>query len=227
MANLKAARGRISFLKFESQNLQDSSNIQTHVVDYYKSLYTANNSVPNNGLVADIIPSLVTDNENDMLSSVPLVEDIRAAVFSMNPHSAPRLDGFGGLFYQSYWDIVGEDVVKAITMFFEKSWLLVNFISNFVVLIPKVPKADTITQYRPIALANFLFKIIPKILSHKLSSIAARIISPNQTAFTKGRKIVENFGLASEYFNLLDNKCFGGNGGIKFDVFKAFDTIEW
>ncbi|KAK9286446.1 hypothetical protein L1049_014843 [Liquidambar formosana] len=140
----------------------------------------------------------------------------------MDPHSAPRLDGFGG-----FWDIMGEDVFKVITMFFEQGWLPTNFNSNFVVLIPKVPKADTITQYRPIAFANFLFKVIPKILLDRLSSIAARIISPNQTTFIKGRKIVENLGLASECFNLLDNKCFEGNVGIKFDVIKAFDTIEW
>lgn len=38
--------------------------------------------------------------------------------------------------------------------------ILVN--SNFIVLIPKTPHADSIPQFRPIALGNFLFKIIPK-----------------------------------------------------------------
>ena len=60
-----------------------------------------------------------------------------------------------------------------------------------------------------------------------MSSIASRIISPNQTAFLKGRSIVENLGLASECFNLLDLKCFEGNVGLKLDVIKAFDTLHW
>ncbi|KAL6190669.1 hypothetical protein ACLB2K_037063 [Fragaria x ananassa] len=31
----------------------------------------------------------------------------------------------------------------------------------------------------------------------------------------------------SECFNLLDNKCYGGNVAIKVDITKAFDTLSW
>ena len=50
---------------------------------------------------------------------------------------------------------------------------------------------------------------------------------PNQYAFLKGRHISDCILLASECVNLLDNKCFGGNVAIKFDVAKAFDTLNW
>lgn len=53
-------------------------------------------------------------------------------------------------------------------MFFRSSWLLPGFHSNFIVLIPKTPNADTITNFRPIALANFVFKIIPKLIESLL-----------------------------------------------------------
>jgi hypothetical protein len=42
------------------------------------------------------------------------------------------------------------------------------------------------THFRPIALANFLFKIIPKILAVRLSHVVQRIISPHQAAFIPG-----------------------------------------
>lgn len=43
-----------------------------------------------------------------------------------------------------------------------------NWNANIVILIPKTPKADRIEQYKPIATANFKFKIICKILVDRL-----------------------------------------------------------
>ncbi|XP_062014240.1 uncharacterized protein LOC133730715 [Rosa rugosa] len=63
--------------------------------------------------------------------------------------------------------------------------------------------------------------------SDRLAPIASRIILPNQFAFLKGRQISDCIFLISECVNLLDNKCRGGNVAIKFDVAKAFDTLNW
>ena len=38
----------------------------------------------------------------------------------MDPDKAPGPDGFNAYFFQSCWDIVKEDLVKAITNFFKK-----------------------------------------------------------------------------------------------------------
>lgn len=67
-----------------------------------------------------------------------------------------------GFFFQQYWDIVGEDVVRVVTQFFKQGWILHNLNSNIVILIPKVPGSGMIENFGPIALANFKFKIIMK-----------------------------------------------------------------
>lgn len=61
--------------------------------------------------------------------------------------------------------------------FFTKDWILPNFNANTIILIPKVPDASSVGQYRPIALANFKFKIISKILADRLAPIMNNIIS--------------------------------------------------
>ena len=94
-------------------------------------------------------------------------------------------------------------------------------------LIPKIPEVDTITQFRPIAMANFIFKIITRILADRLSPIASRIILPNQFAFLEGRQISDCILLTSECVNLMENSCVDGNIAIKLDVAKAFDTLNW
>lgn len=54
------------------------------------------------------------------------------------------------------------------------------------------------------------------------------LISPNQTAFVKGRWINENSLLAQEMIHVM-NKNRAGRGfiGLKIDFSKAFDKIDW
>ncbi|MCI16088.1 RNA-directed DNA polymerase (Reverse transcriptase), partial [Trifolium medium] len=129
------------------------------------------------------------------------MQEVHDAVFSMNKDGAPGPDGFGAVFYQTFWDIIANDVYKAVLQFFSTGWILPNYNSNNVVLIPKSPDADAINHFRPIALANFKFKIISKILASRLARVAPTIISSNQRGFIPGRQISDCICLTSEAIN--------------------------
>lgn len=195
--------------------LDDPSDIESHVLDFYYSLFASDNSCLDNGLIAKVVPLSVSTEDNIMLTNLPSAEEIRNAVFSMNANEAPGPDDFSGLFFQKYWEIVGPDVCNA------------NFNSNLVVLVPKTPEADSIAQFRPIALANYKFKIITKVLADRLAIIAPKIVSKQQRGFIKGRQISDCIGVASEAVNLLEKRSFGGNIALKIDIKKAFDTMDW
>ena len=139
----------------------------------------------------------MTNNENVLLSSIPTTREIRNAVFSMDDSSAPGSDEFSCSFYQVCWDIFGFDVILCGQQFFQQNWIYPNMNSNFMVLIHKVSNAQVITQFCPIALANLLFKIIPKTLASRLGSISACIISPEQSAFIRGRGVSYCIALVS------------------------------
>lgn len=102
-----------------------------------------------------------------------------------------------------------------------------NYNTNILVLIPKVPNADSIEQYRLIALVNFKHKIITKILADKLSLIMPFIVSKEQRAFIKGRNIKDCVCVTLEVINLLPSRSKNGNLAIKVDISKAFDTLNW
>lgn len=121
---------------------------------------------------------MINEDSNHILTMLPTPQEIFQAVCSLKKDSAPGPDGFGASFYQNYWEIVKNDVINAVLEFFTKDWLLPNFNSNTIVLIPKVSEALTVNQYRPIALANFKFKIVSKILADRLAPIMKNIISP-------------------------------------------------
>ncbi|KAK3225537.1 hypothetical protein Dsin_005399 [Dipteronia sinensis] len=89
----------------------------------------------------------------------------------MDHLSAPGPNGFSGRFYSHYWEIVGLYVVLAVQDFFRTGRVFRGLNSNFIVLIPKTPNALTVNQFRLIALGNFLFKVITKIIDDRLVSL--------------------------------------------------------
>lgn len=190
-------------LKVGDAILDSVPAIESHIVDYFSSLDSLNSSSVDNGLVEQVIPSLVSSDDNSMLTNLPSMEEVRNAVFSMNNNSAPDPDGFGSCFYQSFWDLVGYDVFKSVLQFFEQGWLPPNLNSNIVVLIPKENGAERIGQYRPIALANFQFKIITIVLAGRLAIIAPSIVSDQQRGFIRGRNISDCICKASGAVNML------------------------
>jgi hypothetical protein len=115
--------------------------------------------------VTKAIPSLITDRINTMLTRLPTHEEIKNAVFSLNKDSSPGPDGFGAIFFQTFWNIIKLDVINAVMQFFTSGWIMPNFNANTLVLIPKTDHADNVSDYRPIAIANFKFKLISKIIA--------------------------------------------------------------
>jgi len=43
---------------------------------------------------------------------LPSQQEIKSVVFALNKESAPGPDRFEAFFYQTYWEIIKEDVVK-------------------------------------------------------------------------------------------------------------------
>ncbi|XP_058222888.1 uncharacterized protein LOC131332605 [Rhododendron vialii] len=147
----------------------------------------------------------------------------------MGPTKAPGVDGMTALFYQSYWSIVGKDVVAAVKSFFHSSHLLRLVNQMLITLIPKVGCPTTPGQFCPISLCNVSYKLITKILANRLRDILPSIILENQSAFVGGWQISNNILIAHEIMHSVKNRRYGRKGwvALKLDMAKAFDRLEW
>jgi hypothetical protein len=85
---------------------------------------------------------------------------------------------------------------------------------------------ETISQFHPIALINVVFKIISKAFAMHLDPIAHRVISPCQSAFIKGRNILDGALTLLEVIHELRVKNLGGVL-LKLDFEKAYDRVNW
>jgi hypothetical protein len=114
--------------------LTDQNQLSEHVVNFYKNLFSTNIVLQESLLAEEVIPSLVTEDINAILTMLPSHSEIKAVVFALNKDSAPGLDGFGAFSYQHYWDIVKDDVINAVLEFFTTGWILPGFNSNIIIL---------------------------------------------------------------------------------------------
>lgn len=75
-----------------------------------------------------------------------------------------------------------------------------------------------------------ILKIITKVLANRIKPILPEIITDNQSAFLSGRLISDNILLAFEAFHYIKKVKKGKKKwdmGIKLDMAKAYDRIEW
>jgi hypothetical protein len=177
IAKIKTSTKYISSLQDGENVITDQGQLADHVVNYYQNLFCSNIALQDSLLAEEVIPNLISEEVNSLLTMLPSNDEIKSAVFALNKDSAPGPDGFGAFFFQHYWDIVQVDVFNAVLEFFISSWILPGFNSNIITLIPKTPDAASIDQFRPISMANFKFKIISKIIADRLASILPSIVS--------------------------------------------------
>ena len=93
-------------------------------------------------------------------------------------------------------------------------------------LIPKEQDATVIQKFRPISLVDCCYKIISKILTTRLTDIMDDIVDRSQTAFMKGRIILDNVLVAHEIIHYARVQKQKGIL-VKIDFEKAYDKINW
>ena len=54
-----------------------------------------------NEVILQHILGMINEDQNTRLQAMPTMDELKQVIFSTNPNSAPVLDGFGGMFYQS------------------------------------------------------------------------------------------------------------------------------
>ncbi|KAL2476812.1 DNAse I-like superfamily protein [Abeliophyllum distichum] len=169
--------------------------IQPSAVSFFQDLLSAAPQ-PVDPIRPDIIPRLVSDEDNLQLNRTPTLAEVREAIFSIDPDSVAGPDGFSSHFFQECWDIISDDVFQAVLNFFAGGHFSRGFSATSIVLIPKQDNACRWSEFRPISLCTVLNKLVTKLLNSRLSTILPQLISAPRSGFIPGRLIGDNILLA-------------------------------
>ncbi|XP_059311979.1 uncharacterized protein LOC132063452 [Lycium ferocissimum] len=155
--------------------------------------------------ILDNIEKQVTNEDNENLVAIPIMEETYQAIIFLDPDSALRPDGFNGRFYQATWEIIKDDVHNMVRDFFRGGKLTKFFTHTCLILLPKVDSPSSFSQMRPISLSNI----------------------PNKTGFIKGRLITDNVLLTQELVQDIKKNNKYGNIVMKLDMAKAYYKVSW
>ena len=192
VANHRHRKNHLSKLNGDNGPVYSTKEMLEVATTFYKNLFGAEKKP-----YVHLGPSfweegdLVTEEENDRLQSNFSEEEIKEAIFGSYAHGAPGPDGLSFLFYQTFWDVIKADFMALVRDFEEGKLDLQRLNFALIVLIPKEPDAKDLKKFRPISLSNCGIKIFSKAMTNRVSPIGRRLISSNQTAFIKGRYILE------------------------------------
>lgn len=105
---------------------------------------------------------------------------------------------FNFYFIKEFWEVMQVDVVAFIQEFHHNGKLVRGLNTAFIVLISKIDNPKRVEDYRPILLIGRPYKILSKLLAARLQQVIHHVISDNQSAFVKGRQILDGILIANE-----------------------------
>jgi hypothetical protein len=158
---------------------------------------------------------------------VPFTEqEVWETILNLHFDKALGPDGFIGRFYKACWNIIKVEVLNAISAVWSRNFINLDRVNSaYIAMVPKIDGADQVKDFRPISLVHNFAKLVTKILANRLASKLNDLVSPNQSAFIKGRFIQDNFMLVqqtSRFLHQQNRACLL----FKLDITKAFCIIK-
>ncbi|GKD53611.1 RNA-directed DNA polymerase, eukaryota, partial [Tanacetum coccineum] len=156
---------------------------------------------------------------------VSIFDDIVLRSFCWCKARAPGPDDFTFGFYRRFWKVIENDVFDAVNHFFTYGDIPKGCNSSFIALIPKIPDANVVKDFRPISLIGSLYKIIAKILANRLVVVLGDIVNEVQSAFIADRQILDGPFILNEVLQWCKSKK-KQSLIFKVDFEKAYDSVR-
>lgn len=148
--------------------------------------------------------------------------DVWKALQEMSHTKTLDLDGFSALFYQKYWDVVGNDPTYYILQILNEQRDPTDFNYTYITPVPKFPVSSLLSHFCPISLCNVIMNLVTKCIANRLKFILPLLIDETQSAFVPGRLIINNALIAFEVFHYSKHRTKSRKGymALKLDMAK-------
>ena len=148
----------------------------------------------------------LSDEERDGIEGGVSDDEIKAGLWSLKAFNVQGPDGLHAGFFQRFWLVVGTLVVEEVRKIFTAMEIAEELYRTHITFIPKIPRSETLNNYRPISLCNTVYKIVSKILVARLRPLLGKLISPLQFAFIPSRRGTDNAIITQELIHTITRK---------------------
>ncbi|GJT83821.1 RNA-directed DNA polymerase, eukaryota, reverse transcriptase zinc-binding domain protein [Tanacetum coccineum] len=219
-------QNRIMGIADEQGNWFDGDRIPDQFVKHFQKFLSKDGDIEQID-EEGLFKNTLTINEAEIMVREVTDKEIKDAMFGIGDEKAPGPDGFTAKFFKKSWNITGNDICKAVKDFFKTNKLLGEVNATLITLVPKVQNPSKVSEYRPIACCNVVYKCISKIITNRITGCLDKLVSINQSAFVPGRLIQDNLLITQELLKGYNSKSGPPRCALKIDIAKAYDTVDW
>ncbi|KAJ7987906.1 hypothetical protein DPEC_G00331450 [Dallia pectoralis] len=214
----------LSLYNSQVDSVKNSADILRAAGDFYGRLY---DTKPADGDLATAFLEGLNrvieggESEDPEMS----IEELTRAVHSINKQKAPGPDGILGEFYQTFWDLIKNDVAEVFQAIYRERRLGESMRQSTITLIPKKGDLKDLRNWRPINLLSVDYKIMTKALTKRFQSHLPTVIAADQTCSIPEKSINDNLLLVRDV--ILHSQERGSPLGLlSLDQEKAFDRVS-
>ena len=218
----------ITQLEIDGDIVNKNSYILKEIYTFYEKPYVSDNICENS--VTDYFNDIQTvgqlsDEENILCEGKISEKECENVVKKLKGNKSPGLDGIGEEFYKFFWPFIKQYYCSMIMEVYESGEMCSSMKKAVLSLIFKKGNKRDLNNYRPISITNSDYKILACVLANRMQTVLDKLISPEQSAYMKGRYIGSNCRYALDFIEYCNK--FNINSIICFlDFSKAFDSLS-
>ncbi|GJR59119.1 hypothetical protein Tco_1501281 [Tanacetum coccineum] len=110
-------------------------------------------------------------------------EEIKVSMFQIDDNKAPGPDAHYAAFFKKAWNVVGNDVCLAVKEFFKTRKIPREINSTLIALVLKILLPLKVSDFRPIACCNVIYKCISKVLTERLKGCLDKLLKVTNVRF--------------------------------------------
>ena len=128
------------------------------------------------------IPQLNVGEQESLEKDLTI--ELKDALASFADKKSPGEDGFTKEFYQTFFDLIGKDLLNSYNDSFHKGSLSITQKRGSITLIPKGDvNLTNLKNWRPISLLNVDYKLLSQVLAKRMELTLPKLIHTDQTGF--------------------------------------------
>ncbi|KAM4809918.1 centlein [Rhinophrynus dorsalis] len=220
-----------STLTEEMSTVEESTGTQFSEAECDDALNQFPNKKPASGDIFAFLDRVQLPSLNsvqmEFLDAPITLEEIQSVIISLPAHKAPGPDGFSGIYYKKFAEILSSHMLQLFRLCSKKGSFPDTMLLAHISALPKPGKPPKHCQnFWPISLLNTNLKIYAKMLASRLQTILPSLLHYDQVGFIKGRQATHN---TRKIISIMEEV---GRSRIEsrlvtINVEKAFDRLHW
>ena len=145
--------------------MEEIDHLKDLGVKHYSNIFKddGNTSISDQLKIIQLFPSMLSEEEASMFTTEVTLVEVEGALKAFKRDNILGLDGWPAEFYLGIFDLVGEDLLKAVEFSRKEGRVITYLNSTYLNLIPKSERPQTFVNCRPISLCNRSTSLSPRL----------------------------------------------------------------